>query len=139
MEKPALEDDHMCFACGKNNPSGLKLKFFLHADNTLTAEFIPQKDYQGFRNLVHGGVISLILDEAMANLNWKLGKSTLTGQLEVRFKNPAKIGERLFCKARIISEDKKIVYNEAVLTTDNSKIVAIAKAKCVKIFNQPIG
>lgn len=133
MGKITLEDDQMCFACGKNNLNGLKLRFALQKDATLTTEFIPQKEHQGFRGLVHGGIITLILDETMANLNWKLGKSSLTGQLEVRFKSPAKIGEKLFCKGSIVKEDKNIIYNQAILTTNDSKIIAFAKAKCVKI------
>ncbi len=125
----------MCFACGKNNSFGLKLKFSLHKDHTLTAEFLPGKEHQGFKNLVHGGIMSLILDEAMANLNWKMGIPTLTAHLEVRFKAPAKIGEKLFCRASVITEGKKIVYNEAYLSKDNSKVVAVAKAKCIRITN----
>ncbi len=133
MKELPLEDDQMCFACGQNNQFGLRLKFFLHKDNTLTAEFMPLKEHQGFKNLVHGGIISLILDEVMANLNWKLGKSTLTAQLEVRFKSPAKIGKKLLCKGSIVKEDKKIIYNQASLTTEDSKVIALAKAKCVRI------
>ncbi len=133
MGKLSLEDDQMCFACGQNNQLGLKLKFTLRKDNTLATEFIPRKEHQGFKDVVHGGIIALILDETMANLNWKLGKSTLTGQMEVRFKTPAKIGEKLFGVGKIVKEDKRIVYNEAVLTTADSRVIALATAKCVKI------
>lgn len=133
MEELNLTDDKMCFACGENNQSGLKLRFSLHKNNTITTEFIPQKEHQGLKNIVHGGIISVILDETMANLNWKLGKSTLTGQLEVKFKSPALTGEKLICKASIVKEDKRIIYNQALLTTTDSRVIASANAKCVKI------
>ncbi|HDZ76677.1 MAG TPA: hypothetical protein ENH41_01165, partial [Candidatus Omnitrophica bacterium] len=60
--KIVLEDDKMCFACGVNNPSGLKLKFCLKSDSPQTrlpakieTRFTPAKIYQGFNNIVHGG------------------------------------------------------------------------------------
>lgn len=133
MTELTLTDDKMCFACGENNPKGLRLKFTLHPDKSITTEFTPQKEHQGFKNIVHGGIIAVILDETMANLNWKLKKSSLTGQLEVRFKSPAFTGEKLICKANIVKEDKRIIHNQATLKTTDSRLIALANAKCVKI------
>ena len=59
-----LEDDHYCFVCGEENPSGLHLKFSANKGKIQT-EFIPRKIHQGYKNIVHGGIISTLLDEAM--------------------------------------------------------------------------
>lgn len=69
-----LEDDHFCFACGSLNNYGLKLSFKLDKKNeTIATEFVPQKIHQGYKDIVHGGLIGLILDECMVNLAWRLG------------------------------------------------------------------
>ena len=51
----------MCFVCGRNNPNGLHLHFFVDAENRVHAEFTPQVEHQGFPGIMHGGVISAII------------------------------------------------------------------------------
>ncbi len=140
--KIILEDDKMCFACGVNNPSGLKLEFCLKSDPSrgavpakIETKFTPAKIYQGFTNVVHGGIISLILDEAMLNLLWKIGKPALTVKLDVDFKRPAKVGEELFFEAEIEKEEKRLIYAKAHAQTQDGTLIAQAKAKCFRIKN----
>ena len=71
----------MCFACGSKNPIGLKLKFSLDDNNVMRTQFTPQKVHQGYKNVVHGGIIALILDEVMVNLLWKLGRPVVSAQM----------------------------------------------------------
>jgi len=54
----------MCFVCGRENPVGLKLAFYEdHAANQVRAEVMIPDQYQGYPGVVHGGIISTILDE----------------------------------------------------------------------------
>lgn len=133
MPSLKLEDDKMCFVCGPNNPLGLRLHFVLEKDNILKTEFTPSKMYQGFKDVVHGGIIALILDEIMLNLVWRLGKHAVTGQIDVKFKLPAKINETIYFSGRIIEEETKIIYTEAQAQDKNRNILAAATAKCVKL------
>ena len=57
---------HNCFGCGLKNDIGLKLNF-TKKNNSIVGSFIARKDYEGFPNILHGGIQSTILDEAM---NW---------------------------------------------------------------------
>jgi hypothetical protein len=57
-----------CFVCGKHSKNGLKLKFILHNNNTLSGEFKISKDYQGYDGILHGGIITAILDSSMIHL-----------------------------------------------------------------------
>ena len=54
----------LCFGCGQNNPIGLKLKFKWDG-KTAKAEFTPNKFHQGWSDIIHGGITTTILDEAM--------------------------------------------------------------------------
>lgn len=138
--KIILEDDKMCFACGVNNPAGLKLKFCLKSTSQgvivppkIEVKFTPTKIYQGFNNIAHGGIISLILDEAMLNLLWKIGKPALTVNLDVDFKKPARLGEELLFEAEIEKEEKRLIYTRARAQTKEGVLIAQAKAKCFRI------
>lgn len=54
----------MCFVCGRENPFGLKLKFYEDPENRVVrAEFTLSEAYQGYPGIAHGGVIAAILDE----------------------------------------------------------------------------
>ncbi len=129
-----LEDDQHCFACGPLNNYGLKLQFRLDKKNkTISTEFIPQKIHQGFKDIVHGGLIGLILDECMVNLAWKLGIHAVTAEYGVRLINPATIRNRLTFSARIISEKSKLLIIEGRCMDGEGKEIALSSSKCIKI------
>lgn len=128
-----LEDDKYCFVCGDKNKYGLGLKFVIDKDNMMHAEFIPQKHHQGFKDIVHGGLIGLILDEIMVNLPWKMGKNVVTAEFNVRLKKIAKVGEKLSFRGWIEREESKIIYTRAEAKNENGAILATATAKCIKL------
>lgn len=132
MKKIKLEDDGYCFACGRNNSRGLKLKFSLDKENRLATEFNFTKEHQGFKDIAHGGIIALILDEVMGNLCWKLGKNAIGAQIEVRFKRPTLVGSTLYFKGWIEKEEKNIVYMRAEARNRENEVVAFACGKALR-------
>ncbi len=129
-----LEDDHHCFACGKLNDSGLKLQFNLDEKRqVITTEFNPTKTHQGFKDIVHGGIIGLILDECMVNLAWQLGIRAVSAEYTVKLLNPAMIGKRLIFSAHIVSERKRILAIEAQCANEEGVKIAFSSSKCVKV------
>lgn len=94
-----LRDDRYCFACGGENPIGLKLS--LHWDgDTLTSTFVPSKEHQGYENIVHGGIISTVLDECMAQAAIKkLGAMAATVEMRVKFRQALRAGEESVAEA----------------------------------------
>lgn len=133
MAKLRLEDDGYCFACGQNNTAGLKLKFVLDKENCLNTEFHFSKNHQGYKNIVHGGIIALILDELMGNLCHKLGKNAIGAQIEVRFKQPSFINSTLYFKSWLEKEEKRIIYAKAEAKNKQGLVVASAFGKAVKL------
>ena len=121
-----------CFGCGKNNPHGLKAKF--EVDNKkITGEFIPQGWQKGFRGYLHGGLISAILDEALAQLlNRVICVDGPTGYLEVRYRKPARLDKKLLLSAEIIKDTKKILYAKATARYEDGTLIAEAKGKLLK-------
>jgi len=125
-----LYDDRYCFVCGEKNPHGLKIDFSFDG-KVVRAEFVPDKRYQGYMDILHGGIISTLLDEAMVRLAIEMGKPAVTAKLDVRFKKAVKVGDRLEIEAGLISEKKRILHTYARAVSDGEE-VAYAEAKLIR-------
>ncbi|MGE5605935.1 MAG: PaaI family thioesterase [Bacteroidota bacterium] len=121
-----LKVDQYCFACGTENPIGLKLKFEPTGDG-VEAKFTPGKEHQGFVNLVHGGILSALMDEAMAHAVLSLRLKAVTARMGVSFKKPTRTGEPLAVKGRIIEKRGRIIKTAADIS-QNGTITAEATA-----------
>lgn len=128
-----LVDDQMCFVCGKENRFGLQLDFELVGEEEIRTTFLPTKQFQGFKDLVHGGMIAMILDEVMVNGVWLRGIPAVTGRLEVRLKHPAKIGEPLHFTARLLRDGGRALEMEGRAATERGVVVAEAKGLLMRV------
>lgn len=54
-----------CFACGQDHPKGLRLRFTSPEQDRIRSEFEVSTDHTGLGDVVHGGVVATIFDEAM--------------------------------------------------------------------------
>jgi uncharacterized protein (TIGR00369 family) len=126
-----LEDDNYCFVCGEKNPNGLHLTFLLK-DGKVVSEFIPKKVHQGYKDIVHGGIISTILDEIMVKTALLKGIPAITAEMSVRFRNPLIVGEKIFIEASIVKMNKKIVEVSANIKKSDNIIVAEGYAKLMR-------
>lgn len=94
-------EDHECFGCGPANPSGLQMKFFTDGGSVVSWVTVPPH-LCGWSRLVHGGVISTMLDEIMSRSVIYLMKTLgLTRRMEVEFLRPAFIGKELKVEGKI--------------------------------------
>ncbi|RKY86183.1 hypothetical protein DRQ09_06400 [candidate division KSB1 bacterium] len=119
-----------CFACGIND-YGLKLRFVIK-DNESYGEFKAIEKFQGYDNILNGGIISTILDSAMVNILLERGIKALTASLEVRMKKYIKIGEKIKIKASLIKEKGKLFIIESELFNNNG-ILATGKGKFLQV------
>lgn len=124
-------DDGYCFVCGPNNPIGLKLDFSLNGE-IMSTEFVPQKEHQGYTDIVHGGIISTLLDEIMVKLAIELGMPAVTAQMDIRLRKSARVGKKLTFSAEILEATSKLLIIQAKAATDDGEIVAEAKGKLVR-------
>jgi len=122
-----LRDDGRCFACGEQNPIGLKLKFRWVGDDYVT-DFTARPEYAGWAGIVHGGLLATVLDEVMARLIWEKGHQAITAKLQVRFHEPLKIGETVTVAGRIIRTAGRGVKTRAEARRSDGTVVAEASA-----------
>ncbi|NQU25174.1 MAG: PaaI family thioesterase [Candidatus Nealsonbacteria bacterium] len=81
-----------CVVCGPKNESGLRLEFDALEDGSVQTHFGCDGKYEGFPGVLHGGVISSLLDGAMTNCLFAHGHTGITGELRVRFRYPVATG-----------------------------------------------
>jgi len=119
-----IEAAPMCFACGQQNPIGLKIHFDFDGE-VCTAEFTPNENHVGFQDTIHGGIIYTTLDDVTANILYQQGRKAHTARCEVRYRHPARVGETLKLKGWIESERRRlIILKGEVRRAADDKLVA---------------
>ena len=128
-----LSDDiGVCFACGTKNPIGLKLEFSWEGEKYVT-HFTPRREHQGFTGITHGGILSTILDEAMAKLVYEKGCLAVTTDLHIRLRKTAPTGEELIVSGWIVSETHRAIDCAAEARNSQGEIIAEAAGRMVKV------
>jgi len=110
----------MCFGCSPANPTGLHLEFFTDGESIYSWVRVPEH-LSGWKNLVHGGVISTILDEVMGrSVVYKMKCLPMTKSMTVDFLKPIPIEKELRAEARLveIKSEREVlaeghIFNEA--------------------------
>ena len=128
MENIIDEQNTWCFACGTNNPIGLKLTFE-EQDDTYISHFTAQPQHQGYDGIVHGGIVSTLLDEIMARYLYAKGLTAVTARLEVRYSKPTPVGVPLLLKGKIVRQKGRLYETEATLELPDGTITASGTAK----------
>ena len=108
-----------CFVCGQENPHGLRIGFERQADGEMTATWAPERVWEGFRGIVHGGVVSTVLDEAMSKAVAATGTEALTVELRVRFRRHVTSGEPFLVRGWIVSRNRRMIKTEAVMAASD--------------------
>ena len=129
-----LVDDDWCFACGRDNPTGLGLDWSLDGDGRARARFLSERRHQGWRGVLHGGFLAALLDEAMAQCAKRTGKAAVTASLSIRYLAPAPIGSAMIAEAWIVGERGRVLQFEALVRGEgNETCYATAQGTCVRL------
>lgn len=125
-----LPHTHSCFVCGESNPLGLNLRF--ETDGKIVrAKFTPGAELVGFKQVVHGGIISTVLDEIMV---WACAVNTkrfaFAAELNVRFLKSARPGEQAIAVGELVENRRNKIYEaKAELKNSAGEILASATGK----------
>ena len=126
-----LIDDHHCFVCGDQNKSGLQIQWTTRA-NTTEAEFVSRPEHQGWKGIVHGGILATLLDEALTRLAWETHGGAVTAEITVRYHSAARIGETLFVKGEISDPRGRIIPGRSEIRNAEGVLIASAEGKAIK-------
>lgn len=92
-----------CFVCGVENTVGLRLAFYDQPDGDVISEVTLPDRYQGYPGVVHGGIVASMLDEVAgrAAMQGDTARFMMTAKLEIRYRKPIPIGQRLRLVGRL--------------------------------------
>lgn len=131
-QPPTFTDDRYCFCCGEKNPLNLKMQF-RYEDEKLLSEVIFPKEYQGFNNVVHGGILGTVLDEVMVNLHCLKGEMVVTAEYNVRLKAPCLVNQKVLLTAWSVKTKGRLYFTASEARLENGTLIAEATATCMKI------
>ncbi len=119
-----------CVACSPGHPFGLKLDFHEVGGGGVRASFGCSAAFEGYPGNIHGGIISTLLDEAMAICLVFQNLTGVTAELVVKFKAPVLVNREASVEAKVIRDLFPLFLMEASLTQDGV-VKATASAKFI--------
>lgn len=131
----ALANPHHCFGCGELNEHGLHLRFAPDPNgNGVSTLFCPPLRVEGYTGVVHGGIISTVLDEVMA---WSLYRQDIwavTGTLTTRYRQPIRIGEETRATGYLVKDRRRAVEMRGeVRRVADGSVLADATATFIRV------
>jgi uncharacterized protein (TIGR00369 family) len=129
LKKLKNREGHNCFGCSPGNPRGLQMEFFSDGDHVISWVTV-ERDFCGYENLVHGGIISTICDEI---ISWTavtlLKKLILTKSLSVDFLKPLFVDKKIKAVGTILEKKDKEVVIEGALYNEEGLLCAKATGR----------
>ena len=128
MEQKQQDREDYCFACGEANPVGLHLHFHIENERFITKKIVP-REYQSYTGVVHGGIVTTMLDEAMGGYLYEQGEKAVTARIEVRYRQPTPVDEELTITGWVESRRRNFVEMKATIALPDGTITAEGTAK----------
>ncbi|AQQ70315.1 hypothetical protein SMSP2_00659 [Limihaloglobus sulfuriphilus] len=128
LKRISTATHHGCIVCGEGNDLGLNLEYRVAGPDMVCADFECGSDFEGYNGIVHGGIISSILDGAMLHCLFSRGLTAVTVDINVRFRHPLVSNRPAKVSARIDSRHGVLYFLSADIT-QGGRIAASAKAR----------
>jgi len=116
-------ETYNCFGCSPKNPIGLHLSFILDG-NEVIGKWTPSHNYEGWHNILHGGIQATLLDEIASWTVLSLLKTSgFTVKINVQLHKNVLISDgEITLKARLKSKKLNIVTIETQLFNSKQEL-----------------
>lgn len=113
-------EGNMCAGCGAENSAGFRLSFLYNErEQTASSWLTPDSRMAGSLGIMHGGYISLLLDEVMGKVLAGTGVKAPTARLNVQFRRPVQLYTEIELRGRLIAESgRKFTLGGQILSAD---------------------
>lgn len=108
--------EYNCFGCSPTNAAGLRMEFFEEGEHII-CHWEPGQDYQGFHDILHGGIQATMMDEIASWVVFlKLDSAGVTYRMQTRFRRPVRISNgRVTLRAKLARQDRSVAVVEVIL------------------------
>jgi len=126
--------DNPCFGCGGANARGMKLAF--EQDDSrqrIVGRFRIGEEYQGGSGFLHGGIIAVLLDEAMGKAARFYAEPAVTAELRVEYKRPIPVNSEIVVEGFVTRRDGRQLYHEGEIRNAAGDLLARGEGRFVVI------
>ncbi|MHA2246767.1 MAG: PaaI family thioesterase [Candidatus Hodarchaeales archaeon] len=118
-----------CFGCSPTNDHGLQLRFYL-SDNGCFTECTISDHFCGFAGMVHGGIITTLLDEISAwTITSRLFRVGITSEITTSYLNPVRANTKIRLEGEISNYNEKSAVVRSKITSSDGLLLAEADSK----------
>tara|TARA_B100000700_G_scaffold320997_1_gene419340 strand:- start:315 stop:752 length:438 start_codon:yes stop_codon:yes gene_type:complete len=127
-----------CFVCGKKNEAGLKINFRMENEVCL-GEYYGLQSHVGFGNIIHGGIIYSLLDDAMANWFYLQGAVGYTAKASIRYRSKMLVGDSGLITAQLVSKRSKLLSMKSSLSLlESNTVIAECEGRFILSSSDPM-
>lgn len=128
-KRKELIDDGYCFACGPNNPIGLRMKV-VYENGQAACMLCLSRELQGWNGIVHGGVVAAILDEVMAHAVTHFVAKAVTTSLQITYRSPVPVGRSVRAVGHIMEHKRRsVVARGELFLEENGQLLAEGESR----------
>jgi uncharacterized protein (TIGR00369 family) len=131
-------NSRMCFACGLENRIGLKMAFYQDERGRVVAKFTTRDEHQGYPGVVHGGIVTAMLDEVLGRVAIAAERWMVTGRLNIRFRRPIPVGETLTIVGETVVWKKRTLEARGEIRLADGHVGAEATGTFVEIPSEQL-
>ena len=129
-----IENDSNCFCCGTENKQGLHLAFSYSASGEAEASLVVPAHFSGWKNMTHGGFLSMLLDEAMAHAcirsaGSETDRTAVTAEMTLRFKKPVETGSTVRIVGKLTETKGRILSTQGWVYDESGAVAAEGQAR----------
>jgi uncharacterized protein (TIGR00369 family) len=123
-----------CFGCGAANARGMQLTFEQDdSSRSIRGAFRLGAEYQGGASFVHGGIVALVLDEAMGKVNRFRAVRAVTAELTIEYIKPVPIDADLIIEAREVDKKGRSMFYVGEIRNTAGDLLARGRGRFVEI------
>ena len=123
-----------CFGCGAGNSGGMKLTFEQdNANRKIVGRFVLGERYQGGAGFAHGGIIALLLDEAMGKVCRFREVRAVTAELSVEYLKPIAVNKQIVVEGRETKMNGRNLFMTGEIRNENGDVLARGRGRFVVI------
>jgi uncharacterized protein (TIGR00369 family) len=126
--------ENPCFGCGGANSRGMQLAFEQDdARQRIVGRFRLGDEYQGGSGFLHGGIIALLLDEAMSKATRFHSQTAVTAELRVEYMRPIRVNSDIVVEGFVTRRDGRQLYHEGEIRNEAGDLLARGEGRFVII------
>lgn len=103
------------------------------AQKRIVGRFRLPAEYQGGAGFVHGGIIALLLDEAMGKVNRFSEVRAVTAELTVEYRRPVPVEAEIVVEAFNVQRNGRMLLHEGEIRDAAGRVLAKGRGKFVAV------